>query len=226
MALTNSNSIITLSLKQPDLYISVFPQKVVFGTFDSYSDSFKPFEYFEIPFFQIHFWYLGIIEIIKSYTGQKDKTRDLIVSLEPNINYFWILLESKNISFAIEVNNNITFKAHFTICQFNNFILALKDLIFYTLHLKPFEFYLFNEAAGLSLEEILRLKDNTFSNNFIQKILQNLERLDLVPQIPKYQILLSYYLELITLKHKFSSLYNPGENLSDKIICLIVSDQD
>lgn len=212
-----SEAKLTLSLKQFDMFISVFTQNIIFGQLQN--NIYKANQHFQIPFFQLQFWYLAIIDIIKAHTGKSDKTKNLIISFEPNVHYSWFLLDNQNICFVIEVQDNVTFKAHFTIVQFNNWILTLNSLIFHTLCLKPIEHFAFEEAASLSLEQILTLREKTKRKVFLKEIF--MENYDPV-MLLQCEITLAYYLEIIILKHKLTSLYNPQENISDKVINMII----
>lgn len=213
-----SKAKLTLSLKQIDMFISAFPQNIVFGLVKN--DEYKVNQSFQIPFFQIQFWYLAIVDIIRAYTGETDVTKNLILSVEPHIHYSWFFLESRNICFAIEVQGDVTFKSHFTILEFNNWILTLNNLILHTLCLKPQEFFAFEQAACLPIEKILKLKEKDELKTFLLNIFS--ETIDFSIQI-QCEVLLIYYLEIIVLKHKLNSLYNPFENLSDKVIKMITS---
>lgn len=209
-----SDSLVTLSLKQMDMFISAYPQQIVFGIFKN--NAYQTNQHFIIPFFQVHFWYLAILDIVGAFAKESLITKNLILSFEEHIHYSWILLDSGNLSFVIEVNGDVTFRTHFTILQFNNLILTFKDLLFYTLCLKSYELDTFHKIACLSLDQILSLKNK----NVLKELLKSL--LNDETHLANCEIVVSYYLEIIVIKHKFDTLFNPDESLTDKILEMIV----
>ena len=214
------NAVVTLSLKQADLHISAFPQKLLFGEIDDNCGIFKTNKHFIIPFYQFHCWYLAFTEIIDIISGESKKTQNIIVQFNDNTLYFWKFLESKNICFGIEVNNECKYQTHFNLIEFNDLIWLLKQLIFKTLPLKPHQEMLFHSASLLNTAELLGLKEDFACKKFIEKTFQDSERF-LCLDILSCQILIQYYLEIIVLHHKINSLYNTEENISDKIIEMI-----
>ena len=73
------NAVVTLSLKQADLHISAFPQKLLFGEIDDNCGIFKTNKHFIIPFYQFHCWYLAFTEIIDIISGESKKTQNIIL---------------------------------------------------------------------------------------------------------------------------------------------------
>lgn len=210
---------ITLSLKKDDIFMSALPFKLLFGIIDFSQKQYKAKQYFEIPIFQIHQWYLAFVKIIEAFTNTSKTTEGPITILNDSVTYYWKLL-NKNIIFGIETNLNVSFEVLLTDLEFNNFVLVLKQLIIPTLCFKPCHTLVFKTALLCELNDILKLKTDQNAEAFVNKTLSSSKNLS-YDDYYSSQIFLTYYLEIIIVNNLLNTMYNPAENLTSKIIATI-----
>lgn len=93
------DSLLTLCLPPPEIFISTYPKKLVFGKVEN----FKYLEHnrFEFDYYEFHHLYTGIIDIIKAISSETPM-QSILFQKSALISYKWELSNKKN-NFAFNV---------------------------------------------------------------------------------------------------------------------------
>jgi hypothetical protein len=218
-----NKSCYTSVLKVFSVFISAYPGFIVFGK--TLTKSYKEKSYFKFSPFELYKLYIAIIQILNFFTGENPQIKGGLI-LERNkshkIVYFWdsaIFVidgkEEKYVSFGIETKECVT-KIDMTLSELHNFIQALKSTILISLCLTNFENELIICASSLDLVNLKKLKNYGDTKDFVVKFMKKHNNYD--DETFKFAQLIIYYFDIILLLHKFSSMCQFQENISEQIL--------
>ena len=207
-----SKSLLTIALKRNYTFISAFPGKIVFGK--TTPCGYKTSQFFEFEVFQIYSLYLAIFDIIESFSNSKNLSNKLLLIKNDKLNYFFSVktltnsIEEYQVAyFAIEEDSEVCFNIIFNNIEFETFLFALVKIVPSALCLNSTEVLLFHSAARESAKIIHGFQDESESNQFVTRFLNdsfNLEK----KSSTDLSTFLSYYCEIILVFHKLKDLVN------------------
>jgi hypothetical protein len=223
--LSFNKSSFTIVLNVLSVFMSAYPGFIVFGKSDS--QSYEEKSYFKFCPFELYKLYIAIIQILKFFTEENPQiTKSLILVRNKcdKIVYFWngttLMInekEEKFISFGIETEDR-TLKIDMTLLEVHNLINALKSTILISLCLTNSEIEILIKASDLQLSSLKTLKNYCDTKTFVESYLKtnstNLKEEDTY----KLTQLILYYYDIILLIHKFSTMCQFEENISEQIL--------
>ena len=220
-----SESALNLALKKSDEFISAFVGQIVFGRCSP--QGYKTNKYFEINIFELHSFYLAIVEIIKALSIELISNK-VIFCKKLDVTYFYStalsqLTNDLIVCFSIEKNNEITFELTFNETQLNTFLFALVKTIPSTLCFSKTEFLLFSNAAEQNVKDIITFQQEEKCNDFVFKFIAN-SNIDKQIVINNLSTFLNYYCEIILVHHNLKILVetiNKVQNHFDNIASII-----
>ena len=220
-----SESALNLALKKSDEFISAFVGQIVFGRLSP--QGYKTNKYFEINIFELHSFYLAIVEIIKALSIELISNK-VIFCKKLDVTYFYStalsqLTNDLIVCFSIEKNNEITFELTFNETQLNTFLFALVKTIPSTLCFSKTEFLLFSNAAEQNVKDIITFQQEEKCNDFVFKFIAN-SNIDKQIVINNLSTFLNYYCEIILVHHNLKILVetiNKVQNHFDNIASII-----
>ena len=220
-----SESALNLALKKSDEFISAFVGQIVFGRCSP--QGYKTNKYFEINIFELHSFYLAIVEIIKALSIELISNK-VIFCKKLDVTYFYStalsqLTNDLIVCFSIEKNNEITFELTFNETQLNTFLFALVKTIPSTLCFSKTEFLLFSNAAEQNVKDIITFQQEEKCNDFVFKFIAN-SNIDKQIVINNLSTFLNYYCEIILVHHNLKILVetiNKIQNHFDNIASIV-----
>lgn len=205
------NAIVSL-LSDNNLWCSAFLSVLIFGEVEDFLFNEKrSFKFYKTDFYDL---YKAIVQIIKHISNSLPSA-DIILERKAETEiYSWTLkiIDSKSIVCLIKENNyEITFKAYFSLEEFNDFVLILSQTIIPTfctksVILKSLDTILLN----CTLDEIKNLVTLNQCFDILTKF-----KLD-----QNHAVYLFYYKEVLIVVFQLKSLYNPEikKKISDEIL--------
>jgi hypothetical protein len=198
------------------VFLSAYPGFIVFGK--TQRKSYETKNYFKFFPFELYKLYVAIIKILTFFTEEEPQLiQGLILQRSNNIVYFWTGITlvtngkiEKLVSFCIETEENIS-KLQMTLSDLHNFISAMKSTIVICLCLNNNESEMMLAASDLSINLILKLKNYSDAKTFVQDFIQKNKIIDSNQTFQLIQ-LIHYYLEIIVIVHKFSSMSQFDKN--------------
>ena len=218
-------STLNLALKKSDEFISAFVGQVVFGWCSSHG--YKPNQYFEIDLFQLHTFYLAIVEIIKALSREIILNKTIFCQ-KLDLTYFYSITRSElttdlTVCFSIEKNNEIIYALNLNETQLNSFLFALVKIIPSTFCFSRAEFLLLSHASEQTVKDIIGFQEEVKCNQFVLKFIINLE-IDKKISINNLSTFLNYYCEIILVHHNLKILVesiNKVQNHFDNIASIV-----
>ena len=202
------DSSLNLTLKRSNEFISAFPGEIVFGTcsFEGY----KKNKYFEISVFELHSFYITIVEIIKKLSNGLvlEKT---IFCTKGHFKYLYEILHSQttnepNVCFSIQKDNqNIVYQLLNNEAQLNTLLFALVKVIPATLCFSSIEFQVFSNASKQTVKDIVSFQEELKCSDFLIKFLKESQR-EKMCSINNLTTFLNYYCEIILVHHNLNIL--------------------
>ena len=220
-----SESALNLALKKSDEFISAFVGQIVFGRCSP--QGFKTNQYFQINIFELHSFYLAIVEIIKGLSSELVLNKTIFCK-NIDFTYFYSIIQSEVtkeliVCFAIEKNNAIIYESNFNETQLNTFLFALVKIIPSTLCFSKTDFLLFSNAADQNVKDIIGFQEELKCNEFVLKFIVNLE-MDKKIAVNNLSTFLNYYCEIILVHHNLKILVetiNKIQNHFDNIASIV-----
>ena len=216
-------SALNLSLKKSDEFISAFVGQIVFGKCSP--QGYKLNNYFEINIFELHSFYLAIVEIIKALSIDLQLKRT-IFSKKIDFVYCYSLNSNSEgsseltVSFLIERNNEIVFEMIYNETQLNTLLFALVKIIPSTMCFSKTEFQLFSHAAKENVKDIIMFQEEVKCTEFVSKFVANLVMYNKSP-INNLSTFLNYYCEIILVHHNLKILVETVQNHFDNIASIV-----
>lgn len=200
------NSITTIVCDN-NLCLSAFPTMLVFGKINNYEyDKNTSFRFFKTDFIDL---YTSIVKIVTEVAVKSTKNGMILQRKAENLVYFWSVKQIEDctiISMGIESSSEITTKVHFSLEEFNDFVLILSQLFLPTICFDFTMVQFLNKACSAPLNEILELRTVENCDKFVSKYKLSFET---IPYLICYK-------EILVVICKLKSLYNP--NLKQKIL--------
>jgi hypothetical protein len=231
-------SCLNLALNKSLHFISAYPTKIVFGK--CFPKGYIKSKCFQYQISELYKLYSAIFEVVKFFALTGSLEKELVLS-KCNQNYFlvgkilWINDKEEKVGvFGIEELSednvySIVYELFFTDIELNEFIYALIKVIPSSLCLTSQEIILFQKASKASSKEIILLREEKHSKQFIKKFLKDFEKelSDEILDVSIYNLstFLTYYCEIILISHKVQTLLNI-ELPFDNIRTIITKDVD
>ena len=208
----------SIRAKKPDLFISAFDHKIVFGPVND--RIYEDLKSFKIDYCNYHQLYIGLFNIVKYLAGETKKCCGSIFQrykwliqkkglTEPNVILY---ISSAEYSITDDFNEQ-TFFISFSLTEFNDLIYLLTEVLFLSLNLS---FKVLTFFIKLSKEQNLEEFQNFESKDKLQQQIKSYHHDgDWTPIDLHYATELAFYhLDVILCVHKLRTIYNIDKSIT------------